>query len=417
MLHQVRHHVGNFLPALRYPNYRLYFIGQGISLVGTWMQQIAEQWLVYPTLTDNKSLLGIVSAINLLPVTLLVLFAGVWADRVDRRKAQIILQFLFSLIAFTMSYLIFSGRVQVWHVMVAALASGLVFAFDMPTRQALMVNLVDKQYFASALSLNGAIFNAARVVGPAIAGALIAVAGIAPAYFFNGTSFLAVIISVYLMKLPEHPKEEEHPPFRNQLAEGFQFVRQTPLVSISLILLAILTITTWPVSTLMAVFTHDIFQKGEIGFGLLTSAFGLGAMVGAFGFHTLYHAVQRKDRLILVTISTIVSVTTIFAFWHVFQIALVMLFLGGWSIATTIGTLNTIVQEVVPDNLRGRILSYYSFVLVGGMPVGALLASIGVGAVGAPMTIFFCAIAFLAVSLLVLFRTKDRFLAQISSVV
>ncbi|MBI3577498.1 MFS transporter [Candidatus Gottesmanbacteria bacterium] len=413
MLHQVRHHVGNFLPALRYPNYRLYFIGQGISLVGTWMQQIAEQWLIYPTLTNNKSLLGIVSAINLLPVTFIVLFAGVWADRVDRRKAQIVLQCLFSLIAFTMSYLIFSGRIQVWHVIVAALASGLVFAFDMPTRQALMVNLVDRQYFASALSLNGAIFNAARVVGPAVAGALIAVAGIAPAYFFNGVSFLAVIVSVYLMKLPEHPKEAQYPPFRRQLVEGFDFVRRTPLVSISLILVATLTIATWPVSTLMAVFAHDIFQRGEIGFGILTSAFGLGAMVGAFGFHALYHAVRLKDRLILATITTIAATTSIFALWHVFPIALVMLFLSGWSIATTIGTLNTVVQEVVPDNLRGRILSYYSFFLVGGMPLGALVASIGVGLVGAPNTIFFCAIAFFVISMSVIFATKEQFLSQL----
>ena len=256
MLHRVKHHVGNFLPALRYPNYRLYFLGQGISLVGTWMQTVAEQWLVYPILTSNKSLLGIVSFINLLPVTLLVLFAGVWADRIDRRKAQMILQSLYAAIAFIMSYLIFSGRVEVWHVIAASAVTGIVFAFDMPSRQALMVNLVDKEYFSSALSLNGAIFNAARVVGPAIAGALIAAAGIASAYFINGVSFLAVIVSVYLMQLPKHVSDTTHPPFRGQLAEGFAFIRATPMVSTSLLLVACLTIFTWPVNTLFAVFAH-----------------------------------------------------------------------------------------------------------------------------------------------------------------
>lgn len=417
MLRRIKHHIGNFLPALRYPNYRLYFFGQGISLIGTWMATVAEQWLVYPTLTNNKSLLGIVSAINLLPVTVFVLFAGVWADRVDRRRAQMILQSLYAVIAFVMSYLIFSGRIEVWHVIAAALVSGLVFAFDMPTRQALMVNLVDKQYFASALSLNGAIFNAARVVGPAAAGALIAAVGIAPAYFLNGISFLAVIVSVYLMTLPKIEHTEDHPPFRRQLIEGFQFVQVTPLVSISFTLIAILTIFTWPVSTLLAVFAHDIFRRGEIGFGFLTSAFGLGAMIGAFGLHTLYHRTTRRDRLLVVCIIMTFISAVIFALWHLFPLALLTLFISGWSVATTIGTLNTVVQEIVPNHLRGRILSYYSFVLVGGMPLGAILASVGVSLFGAPMTIILCMVAFLLVSFSVLVVTKDKFLASLSSVI
>ncbi len=417
MFHRIKHHVGNFLPALRYPNYRLYFFGQGISLVGTWMQTVAEQWLVYPTLTNNKSLLGIVSAINLLPVTAIVLFAGVWADRVDRRRAQIILQTLYASIAFTMSYLIFSGRIQVWHVMVAALASGIVFAFDMPTRQALMMNLVDKKHFASALSLNGAIFNAARAVGPAAAGALIAAAGIAPAYFLNGVSFLAVIVSVYLMTLPKHPYGVEHLPFRGQLVEGFRFVRATSMVRVPLVLIAVLTIFTWPVSTLLAVFAHDIFRSGEIGFGILTSAFGLGAMVGGFGLYTLYRRIRRKDLLLFLCILTVAVSTSMFALWHWFMLALVLLFFSGWSISTIIGTLNTVVQEAIPDTLRGRILSYYSFVLIGGMPIGALLASVGVGLIGAPMTIFLCMIAYITISFSVLFATKDKFLSKLTAVV
>lgn len=417
MIHKVKHHVGNFLPALRYPNYRLYFFGQGISLIGTWMQTVAEQWLVYPTLTNNKALLGIVSAVNLLPVTLLVLFAGVLADRVDKRRAQIILQSIYAMIAFVMSYLIFSGTIQVWHVIIAALLSGIVFAFDMPTRQSLMVNLVDKQYFSSALSLNGGIFNAARVVGPAVAGAVIAIAGIAPAYFINGMSFLAVIVSVYLMKLPDHPKDFVHPPFIGQLVEGFRFVCSSPKVWVSLLLVAVMTIFTWPVNTLMAVFAHDIFHRGEVGFGLLTSSFGLGAMVGAFGFHVLYEKIKRRDWLLIFCILVTVFSTGLFALWHWFPIALFMLLLSGWSVASIIGILNTTVQETVPDNLRGRILSYYSLVLVGGMPFGALLASLGVGALGAPMTILLCIFTFLVVSCGILFSSKHAFLFKLSTVI
>lgn len=417
MLRRVKHHVGNFMPALRYPNYRLYFFGQGISLIGTWMQTVAEQWLVYPTLTSNKSLLGIVSAINLLPVTILVLFAGVWADRVDKRKAQMVLQSCYAAIAFIMSYLIFSGLVEVWHVVVASAITGIVFAFDMPTRQALMVNLVDKQFFSSALSLNGGIFNAARVVGPALAGALIAATGIAPAYFINGMSFLAVIVSVYLMQLPKHPDDIQHPSFRGQLAEGFAFVREETMVFTSLALVAILTIFTWPVNTLMAVFAHDIYNRGEVGFGLLQSAFGLGAMVGAFGFHAVYERVQHKNRLLLSCIFVIFFSTMIYALWHEFIVSLSMLFFSGWSVATMIGILNTVVQESVPDQLRGRILSYYSFVLVGGMPIGALLASVGVGTIGAPQIIFYCMMVFLVASCAILYRTRNTFYQKLETLV
>ncbi len=324
-----------------------------------------------------------------------------------------VLQSCYAIIAFVMSYLIFSGRVEVWHVIVASAITGIVFAFDMPTRQALMINLVDKEHFASALSLNGAIFNAARVVGPAIAGALIAAAGIAPAYLFNGVSFLAVIVSVWMMRLPIHPKRTEHPPFRGQLAEGFRFVRQTPVVFVSLTLVAILTIFTWPVNTLMAVFAHDIYNRGEVGFGLLQSAFGLGAMVGAFGFHALYEKVRRKNRLLLSCVFVIFFSTMTYALWHQFILSLLMLFFSGWSVATMIGILNTVVQESVPDRLRGRILSYYSFVLVGGMPFGALLASLGVGIISAPLTIALCALLFGLASVVILYSTRDTFLTKL----
>lgn len=414
MLRRIKHHIGNFLPALRYPNYRLYFFGQGISLIGTMMQSVAEQWLVYPTLTNNKSLLGIVSAINLLPVTALVLLAGVWADRVDRRRAQMILQSLYAVIAFVMSYLIFSGRVEVWHVMVAALVSGVIFSFDMPTRQSLMVNLVDRQHFASAVSLNGAIFNGARMIGPAVAGALIAAAGIAPAYFFNGISFLAVIVSVYWMRIPKPSTPVHRATIRSQFKEGLDYIRLTPMVYIALTLLAVLTIFTWPLNTLLAVFAHDIYNRGEVGFGLLQSAFGAGAMTGAFGFSALFQKVKRKDLLLIVSVLIVSLPSVVYAFWHQFVGALVLLFLSGWGVTTTIGVFNTTIQTMVPDRLRGRIMSYYSFVLVGGMPFGALLASIGVGVIGAPYTIFFCTVAFLLISFSILSITKHQFLAKLS---
>ncbi len=202
----VKRFIGSWLPALRSRNYRLYFIGQGISLVGTWMAAIAEQWLVYPTLTDNKSLLGIVSAVNLAPTAVFVLLAGVIADRIDRRLGVIVQHLLYATIAMIMFVLVVTGVVQVWHVMVSAFFMGVVFAFDLPTRQSLMMSTVGKRDYGSAISLNTGIFNIARAIGPAIGGVVIAMAGVAPAYFFNSISFLAVIVSVWRMRsLPPRP--------------------------------------------------------------------------------------------------------------------------------------------------------------------------------------------------------------------
>ena len=189
MLTKIRHTVGDFLPALRSSNYRLYFWGQGISLVGTWMQEVAQSWLIYPVLTDNKSLLGVVSFVNHIPTAALALFAGVMVDRVSRKQGLILTQSAFAIIACILWLLIVSKSIAVWHVMVATFLSGVVFAFDMPFRQSFMIELVEKKYYSSAIGLNAAIFNAARAIGPAVAGVLIAAFGIAPAYFVNSVSF------------------------------------------------------------------------------------------------------------------------------------------------------------------------------------------------------------------------------------
>lgn len=394
MLQKVKYGIGNLWPALRSRNYRLYFIGQGISLVGTWMATVAEQWLIYPVLTNNRSLLGIVSAVNLIPTTCLVLFAGVIADRVDRRKAQIIIQSLFAVLALVLATLVFTGSIRVWHVMVAAFLTGVVFAFDMPTRQSLMVGLVEKKDFASALSLNGAIFNTARSIGPALAGILIASIGIAAAYFFNSISFLAVIVCVALMRVPTLAVTHRTKSFVEELTEGFGYIRANKIVALLLLLLAFETLFTWPSATLLPVFAHDIFRRGEIGFGLLQSAFGVGAMVGAFGFSKLYHSVSNKS--LLLSTASIVEVLTLIVFSTTgfFWVATGTMVISGLAISAIVLTVSTLVQANTPDALRGRMMGFYSFVLVGGMPFGALLGSAGVATIGARLTVLSGAILF-----------------------
>lgn len=409
MLQKVKIQVGNFLPALRSQNYRLYFFGQGISLVGTWMAAIAEQWLIYPVLTNNRSLLGIVSAVNLIPTTCLVLFAGVIADRINKKKALIILQSLFAIISFVIAVLVFTGSIQVWHVFVATFFSGIVFAFDMPIRQSLMVGLVDKKDYASALSLNAGIFNAARAIGPALAGILIASVGIAPAYVINSISFLAVIWSALLMRLPQVHVSDTRKSFGNEFKEGVRFISENKIIAVLLLLLAFNTVFTWPAAILLPVFAHDIFRRGEIGFGLLQSAFGIGAMVGAFSFSKLFHSTSDTYRLLLASFLIEITALALFSFSTVFPIALGLLVVGGYAIATIVSTINTLVQMNTPDILRGRMMSYYSFMLVGGMPIGALLGSAGVATIGARLTVFMGALLFGITSFSLIQATKGRF--------
>lgn len=222
MLHNVKEQIGSFLPALRSKNYRLFFIGQGISLIGSWMQTIAEQWLVYPILTTNKSLLGLIGAVGMLPMLIFVLFAGVLVDRVNKQSIFLLFQYAYMMIAFILCFLIATHQIQLWHIFIAALVGGTIMAFESPTRMTFVMDLVEKEDLPSALSLNQSMFNSARAIGPALAGFTIAAIGIAPAYLANAISFFAVIASLYMMRFPKMKKiVVQHPPILKGLKEGF----------------------------------------------------------------------------------------------------------------------------------------------------------------------------------------------------
>lgn len=411
MLQRIKHKVGNYLPALRSYNYRLYFFGQGISLVGTWLQTVAEQWLIYPVLTNNKSLLGIVSAINLAPTMVIVLFAGVLADRIHKRNAFMLFQILYALIALMMSFLIFSKQIQIWHVFVAALFTGIVFAFDNPTRQSFIIDLVERKDLPSALSLSSGIFNGARALGPALAGILIATSGIAAAYFLNSLSFLAVIISLLLMRLPPHVPHKEETTIFEGFKEGVTYLKQNKVFAVLFALIGSLTLFTWPGATLLPVFAHDIFKTGEMGFGLLQSSFGVGAIIGALAFAKVYEINHNKLALLLTTIFLVVLSVMTLALTPFFWLAVLANLVSGWAVTTTFSTANTLIQLNIPAFLRGRMMSFYAFMLIGGMPIGALLASLGVATIGARLTVFVSAVFFALVSSLIIWVTKDK-LAQ-----
>lgn len=417
MLTKIKHTVGEFLPALRSPNYRLYFWGQGISLVGTWMQDIAQSWLIYPVLTNNKSLLGIVSFVNLIPTAVLALFAGVLVDRVSRKKGLIATQSAFALIAFVLWILIVTKSIAVWHVLIATFMTGVVFAFDMPFRQSFMIELVEKKYFSSAIGLNAAIFNAARAIGPAIAGVLIATIGISTAYLINSISFFALIFGVRAIQVSKKTEIVIHTPFKMGFYEGINYIRTNKVLAVLLGILFCLTLFTWPLATLLPVFAHDIFHMDELGFGLLHAFFGMGALVAALLFYKIFTLTKYIYRFLVIAISLAAMTQILFSLSTIFFLSLLLQFIGGWAVITVITFCNTLLQTTVPSRLRGRIASFYSLVLIGGMPFGGLLGSIGVATVGPRMTVGISGVL-LAISTFVLISlTRGKFQIKLAGLV
>lgn len=418
MLHKVKEQIGSFLPALRSKNYRLFFVGQGISLVGSWMQMIAEQWLVYPVLTVNKSLLGMIGAVGMLPMLIFVLFAGVLVDRVNKRNVFLFFQYVYMMIALILCFLIATHQIQLWHIFVAALVSGTVLAFESPTRMTFVMDLVDKKDLPSALALNQAMFNSARAVGPALAGFTIAAIGIAPAYLANGISFFAVIASLYMMRFPKmETVAVQHPPILKGLKEGFQFIKDHKIYVAILGIVGIMTFFTWPIATLLPVFAHDVYKTGEVGFGLLQSAFGIGAVVAGLSFHWLFAKVQKKYILIYIGMAVTVVMFGIFAWSPWFWIALLTQMFGGWAIATTYATANTLIVMTIPHEFRGRLMSIYMFVFMGGMPFGALLSSGLVSLYGPRLTVFLCVIATLVSGLTLILSLRSKLQSKIMTMV
>ena len=418
MLHKVKEQIGSFLPALRSKNYRLFFVGQGISLVGSWMQMIAEQWLVYPILTTNKSLLGLIGAVGMLPMLIFVLFAGVLVDRVNKRNVFLLFQFIYTAIALALFFLIATHQIQLWHIFFAALISGTIMAFESPTRMTFVMDLVEKKDLPSALALNQAMFNSARAVGPALAGFTIAAIGIAPAYLANGLSFFAVIASIYMMRFPKmETVAVQHPPILKGVKEGFQFIKDHKIYIALLGIVGIMTFFSWPIATLLPVFAHDIYKTGEVGFGLLQSAFGIGAVAAGLSFHWLFSKVEKKYILIYIGMAVTITMFGMFAWAPWFWMALVTQMFGGWAISTTYATTNTLIITTIPQEFRGRIMSIYMFVFMGGMPFGALLSSGLVSLYGPRLTVFLCATATLVAGLTLILSMREKLQSKIMTMV
>jgi len=373
------------LPALQHRNYRLFFGGQGISLIGTWMQRIAMWWLVY-RLTNSPFLLGVVGFTGQIPIFLLTPFAGVLADRMNRQRVLVITQTLAMMQAFILALLVLAGAIAVWHIISLSIFLGVIDAFDMPIRQSFMVEIVQAKDLGNAIALNSSLVNSAQLLGPSIAGILIASMGEGVCFLLNGISYLFVIVSLLAMKITSKKIETQNTHVLQGIREGFSYVSGfTPIRSI-LLLLALVSLIGMPYRVLMPVFARDVLRGGPHTLGFLMGSSGLGALVGSI------YLASRKSVLGLgkwIALATSVFGIGLIAFSlsRVFWFSLFLIFLTSFGMMVQFASSNTILQTIVDEDKRGRVMSFYAMALRGMAPFGSLLAGGLAGKIGAPNTL------------------------------
>ncbi|HEV2357069.1 MAG TPA: MFS transporter [bacterium] len=361
----------NLFAALRHRNFRLFFVGQFISLVGTWMQRIAQAWLVL-NLTHSPFLLGLVGALQWLPVLFLSLVGGVIADRVSKRSLLVVTQSAQMIQAFILGLLVLTGTIQYWHVVVLACALGFTSAFDIPTRQAFVFDMVEGEDTMNAIALNSTIFNGARLFGPAVAGLAIGYLGMGWAFLANGVSFIAVIMALMMMNV--RPVENVRTGgIAEHLNEGVAYVLRTPAALQVVTLVALMSVFVMNFNILVPVLAKDVLHQEAAGFGFLTSAQGVGALVGALGIASISHLGPRPG-LLLGGAAVLAASSLLLADAGHFAWAAVWLATAGGAMVTFTATANTSLQLAAPDHLRGRVMSMYAIVMGGMTPAGALVA-------------------------------------------
>ncbi|HEY2114816.1 MAG TPA: MFS transporter [Candidatus Angelobacter sp.] len=372
------------LRALRHSNYQLFFAGQLISLIGTWMDQIAESWLVY-RLTGSALLLGTVAFASQIPVFLLAPIGGALADRLDRRKILIATQSSMMFLTFILAWVTLSHRVKIWQVIALAALTGVVNAIDLPARQAFVVDMVSRADLVNAIALNSSMFNGARIIGPALAGIVVAAIGEGWCFFANGVSFLAVIAGLLMMKMARPRMAIEGSPLEN-IIEGFKFVAQSGPVRALMLLLGLVSFTAMPYAVLMPLFADKILHGGAQALGLLMGCSGVGALCGAITL-AMRRTVHGLGTWVAVSCTGFGIALLAFSFSRALWLSALLLVPAGFCMMIQMASSNTLIQSMVPDRLRGRVMSVYAMTFMGMAPLGALLAGSLAHKLGAPLTV------------------------------
>jgi len=377
------------LRALRHKNYRLFFSGQSISLIGTWMTRIATSWLVY-RLTGSALLLGVVGFAGQIPSFLLAPFAGVLVDRWNRHRLLVITQVLALLQSLAMAILALTGLIKIWQVIALSVFQGLVNAFDMPARQAFVVEMVDRREdLANAIALNSSMVNAARLLGPSIGGVIIAAVGEGWCFMIDAISYLAVIASLLAMTItPRLLKVTQDANILQQLREGWVYATRFAPIRNILLLLALVSLVGMPYTVLMPVFANDVLHGGPNTLGLLMAASGVGALVGAM-FLAARKSVLGLGKFIPITAGAFGAGLIAFSFSRIMWLSLLLMVITGLGFMVQMAVSNTVLQTIVDEDKRGRVMSFYTMAFMGTAPFGSLLAGSVAERIGAPHTLLF----------------------------
>lgn len=358
--------------ALHHRNFRLFWFGQMISLVGTWMQNVARGWLVLQ-MTNSPFLLGLVSMLGMLPILFVAPFGGALADNLNKRTVIITTQITAMTLALVLATLVFTKQVQYWHIVVLASILGITMAIDAPTRQSFIVEMVGKKDLLNAIALNSSIFNLARILGPAFAGLIISAIGIVLCFYVNGISYIAVIAGLLMMRGNFSPAKKKRTHVLKDIKDGFGYARQNRNIMSLITLVALSSIFIMPYAMLMPVFARDVLQVGARGLGILLASAGVGALIGALSL-ALFSDYRKKGRFVMAGTSTFVIAALMFSFSNSYQISILLLLFIGWGMVMQNASINSLLQTITPDHLRGRIMSLYVLFFAGMMPFGSLQA-------------------------------------------
>jgi MFS family permease len=396
---------GGAFAALRHRDFRLFYWGQIVSLVGTWMQSTAQGWLVLE-LTDSELMLGVVTATASVPVLIFTLYAGVLADRADKRTIILVAQAASLVVALALAIMTHTGIVTIGWLLLLVFLLGSANAFEIPTRQSFFVDLVGKRDLTNAIALNSSAFNLTRIIGPAIAGVLIGAVGIAASFYVNAFSYLAVIAGLLMIRARPSGPAPHSASTLEKLREGFAFIGENRLARTLVLLVAATSILALPYTMLLPVFARDILEVGASGLGLMLSASGAGALTGGIALAAAASRIRRGP-LLLLSAAVFCTMVAGFTFSRTFPLSLLLLAGAGFTLIPFTASANALLQSIVPDALRGRVMSVYVFMFLGMTPLGSLQAGFLAARIGAPMAISLSASALLLVILFVAWRVPE----------
>lgn len=371
--------------SLSHRNYRLFAMGQMVSLIGTWMQSVAEAWLVY-RLTGSAALLGMMGFASQIPVFLLATVGGTIADRHNRHHIIVATQCSAMAAASVLAGLTLSGHIQVWHLFVLATTLGLINAFDIPARQAFVVDMVGREDLVNAIALNSSMFNSARIIGPAIAGILVGAVGEGWCFLLNAVSYIAVIAGLLAMRVDARPRRAGGIKALDEIFEGFSFVRRTGPVRALLMLLGLVSLVAMPYAVLMPVFAERILHGGASGLGMLMGASGVGALAGALTL-AFKRNLRGLGRWVATASAGFGASLILFAWSRSFWLSVALLVPVGFCVMVQMASSNTLIQSMVPDALRGRVMAIYSMMFMGMAPFGSLFGGAVAERFGAPIAV------------------------------